>query len=354
MQEDIVRRDDHYKQMQVESRRLEQQMLSLQATHMAHKQASPDAAAKRENCRGPDTSMLSHRSAMQSTPPGSASREDARVTVGRQVSSSITRQLFTQPGETDPPLSARGLNRHTSEPAQGLQTLASNSQGGMPTTIPATATVRVLSSALPRPSPRGAPSPAAAASSIQCWRSHSQGAAPIAASPRGAKAIAAMQGIDSRPAAQVRTLVNEFERRSTSQTPAGAPRGFETTTTTPSRAPAMVPNTARAHSAAAPCATRAPSHGPLPISSREMVARRDASARGRRHLDEMEAPNGSPHREDSNGVVFGMSPMNRPRSERCPVTHLRGGLSTPSPQHKPGPSVQDRIRALNVQQGGRL
>lgn len=294
---------------------------------------------------------------MQGTPPGSASRvesrEDgsARGPVGRQVSSSIQRQLFTG-ADDPPPLSARGLNRHTSEPSQGMGLTSMSTAGAV------TATVRVVSAAPPRPSPRGAPQTAAASTtpgSMQAFhgslRSHSQGAS-VAASPRGAKAIAAMQGlqdrIDNRPA--VRAIVNEFERRSTSQTPgpSGCHRNFDTSITPGRGATNIHLHSARAVSANAPGASsRAPSHGPqLPAAA---TARGDS--RGRRHPEDAEEIRGSPSAsEDRNtsAVVFGMSPMNRPRSDRAPVHHVRGGISTPSPQPK-GPSVQDRIRVFQPQ-----
>lgn len=207
---------------------------------------------------------------------------------------------------------------------------------------------RLVSAVPPRPSPRGPPMQSGMptqATSLQPWRSHSQGA-PVTASPRGAKGIAAMQGIESRPPA-VRAIVSEIERRSTSQSHAGTVRTDTPVTRgdmTPQRGAAMASSgaTTRSASAAAPTASlRIHSNGPPPVA---MAA--STSARGRRQGDEHDMVFcGSPHTAEDTHVVFGMSPMGRPRGEKA--MHVRSGV-TPSPSPK-GPSVQDRIRQLQGQ-----
>lgn len=334
LQDQLGRRDEHIAQkglVQADFQRRDEfatMEARLQAAQFVHKQPADD---RRPN----ETSMTSQRSVLQGTPPGSASREDAsRTVIHRQLSNSThVRQLFTQSGSDDaPPVSARGMNRHTSEPLQALQTASGHA---MSAAAPASnGCVRLLSAQPPRPSPRG--NPTQLSTPVPPWRSHSQGAT-VAASPRGAKAIAAMQGIDSRPPAQVRAIVQDFERRSTSQTPTGATRSVEAYPTASATRTTTQPGaTTRAASATAPCASsRVPSHGP-------MIAPRGELMRGRQQLDE---PHGSPTASEdrSSAVVFGMSPMNRPRSEKAPL-QLRGGM-TPSPQPK-GISVQERIRAF--------
>jgi len=333
------------------------------------KQRSP-VKAPRDDRRPVDASMVSEKSQalIQTTPQGSGGRDDATCrSIGRQASSSITRQLFTQPVADDAPLvhSARGgLNRHTSDPSQSLQGLTASSLCGMSNALPA-GVVRVVSAQPPRPSPRATavthPATASALSGalsapVQPWRSHSQGA-PVAASPRGGKAIAAMQGIESRggPPA-VRAIVSEIERRSTSQTPGVA----RSTTTyegaaTPTRPIAMATATTRAASATVPCASSraAQSHAMQCHQALTVRAAEQQHQRGRRQ-DCEEVPHHSPtprqpgsedHSGSASAVVFGMSPMNRPRTDRQLPHGLRAGIASPSPSPK-GPSVQERIRAF--------
>lgn len=331
-----------------------------QAPSQPIKMASPgpDARLQLNLAAKPTTrAATTETSALQCSPPGSANRDDSltRAAIGRQASASVTRQLFAQPVGDDPsPISARGLNRHTSDPqVQVAQTLSSTS--GMATTTSTgqpMSNLRLVSAAPPRPSPRGHPTGMSGVQPqpVQPWRSHSQGA-PIQASPRGAKAIAAMQGIDSRPPVQapaVRAIVSEIERRSTSQTPGMATRTVEATSVaTPHRATAMASSigtaTTRSASATAPTASmRIHSNGPPPVA----VAASQCSARGRRQGDENDMMFcGSPQGVEDPHIVFGMSPMGRPRGEKTMHMTTRGMTPSPSPK---GPSVQERIRALQT------
>lgn len=362
LQQELVAKEGMLQQKQAEINQLHEMVNILQvntsivqreASHCSQRQAPSPDVSRRDVCRPAENSMLSEKSMQHpGTPQGSGSRDDATCrALGRQASSSISRQLFQHPVADDVPLSARGMHRHTSEPGQML---APNTHSGIATApVSAVRVVSAVNGQPPRPSPRG---PATAQSTpLQPWRSHSQGAA-VAASPRGAKAIAAMQGIDSRPAAaaQVRTLVSEYERRSTSRTPCGTARNYEGQAT-PTRA-ASGGASARAVSANAPCASaRAPSHGRAPVA----MAMPFAESRGRQQMpvedakDLSEAPLSSPMgSEDTHAVVFGMSPISgRPRGERsnahAPMGRVgpRMASPSPSPQQK-GPSVQDRIRAF--------
>jgi hypothetical protein len=336
------------KRKEAELHRLSDKVNAMEAVPSFNRKGgnSPDPASKRDDTRVVEASYLSESLAhYPGTPQGSAERMDARA-VGRQISNSnsIIRQLFTQPLADDPPMSARALNRHTSEPSQvglnanGYSSLASAAQG----------CVRVVSAAPPRPSPRNIPThvPAASTTPIQTWRSHSQGAP----SPRGAKAVAAMQGIDNARSAQaqVRAIVQDIERRSTSQTP-GGPRTVENlTATTPQRTPFLAGASMRAASANAPCASaRAQSHGRTAGAVSAATAPRVELQRGRQQVAEAERPNGSPSGSEDHSaapVFFNMSPIgDRARSQKAAIPSR--GISSPSPQPK-AISVQDRIRAF--------
>merc|ERR1719272_163512 len=147
--EDRVRLEREMAGLQEEMTRKDAQ-LALLSHHTTVSQASfkqcPMEAPKRELSRPTETSVMSEKSmAFPGTPqgsasypvaagPGSAPREDSiglhsRPVIGRQASDSITRQLFTQQtlSEHPAPLSARGMNRHTSEPLQALQSLTTSS-----------------------------------------------------------------------------------------------------------------------------------------------------------------------------------------------------------------------------------
>jgi hypothetical protein len=374
LNKELAKKDNQVHEKQADNRRCEQggiHQAPLQAPMQAPMQApqpqpavkskmcSPDARLKLQLNKPRDDHSVTEPStlqALQSSPPGSAGRDDScRAAVGRQASASVQRQLFMQPGDDQPCISARGLSRHTSEPhvaqVQSLQV----PQGSTPTNIThgnlglATSTqlpgMRLMSAQPPRPSPRGMPTTMQTTGPLQPWRSHSQGA-PVTASPRGGKAIAAVQGIESRPPAAVRAIVSEIERRSVSQTPGGASRSVEGAVTPQRAAAPLVTSgsaTVRAASATAPTSSmRIQSNGPPPVA----VAASQCSARGRQADDSemMQYCCASPPTKEDSHIVFGMSPMGRPRAQA--TSRVRGGMTpatSPSPQ---GPSVQERIRLL--------
>jgi hypothetical protein len=332
LQEECAQKDEVIQQMQAQVAALQPQ-LCPQTAQPTLKQSSPIAASKRDQCRPVETSVMSEKSmALPVTPQGlkSTAREDTSRGLCRQASGSITRQLFTQPVPDDPPPSARQMYRHTSEPVQGLPCSSGHSS------VPVSA-VRLVSGVLPRPSPRGhiqSTTGSVVSTPATPWRSHSHGAS--ASSPRAAKAL------DDRPAAQVRTIVSEIERRSTSQTPCGVPRNRDGATTPRPRAPLSGANSRAASACAPACSARTPSHGPVVLRGEAV-----ATARGHRQADDPELPYMSPMAADDTNsapVVFGMSPIaGRPRSDRATVP-IRGYHPSPSPQ--PKVSVQDRIRAF--------
>jgi len=373
LKEEMGKKENQENQMQAElSRRCEQNVIR-QAPQPAVKMCSPgpDARLQLKLMKPRDDRSVTETSALQCSPPGSASRDDSatRAAIGRQASASVTRQLFAQPVADDPPaISARGMTRHVSDPQVQIQgshltpTNHSSLTTSTSTSCQPMPSVRLVSAVPPRPSPRGnlmqsGMAPAQSAP-MQPWRSHSQGA-PVAASPRGAKAIAAQHGIDSRPPAAVRAIVSDIEKRSASQAPGPAPRTVECVTTpcttTPHRGtvgtavefPTFTSSTGattRAASATAPTSSmRIHSTGPPPLA---MAA--TASVRGRQQGNESEMMySGSPHAGEDPHVVFGMSPMGRPRGAEK-VMSLRPGIgASPSPSPK-GPSVQERIRALQA------
>lgn len=367
-----MRLEREMSELQTEMARKEEQLVMfVHKTAAAASQASftaPVGAPKRELSRPTETSVMSEKSmAFPGTPqgsasypvaagPGSATREDSlglhsRPVIGRQASDSITRQLFTQQtvSEHPAPLSARGMNRHTSEPLQALQSLTTSSA---PTVMASqhmsgpVGSMRLISAQPPRPSPRGTTHSAtslATSTPVQPWRSHSQGA-PVAASPRGAKAIAAHQGLGNQSAA-VRAMVTKIEQRSVSQTRADM-RTAEGGAITPSRPVAMATATTRAASASAPShsiSARAPlGSAPSVALTATAKPRGEVLMRGRSCRDE-EAPYSSPLGSEDNisgPICFGMSPMGRPRGA-TQRTEMRTAMGSPSP--KPT-SVQDRIR----------
>lgn len=319
MQEDLKRKDEMIQQLQAQLRQFEVQ------------RESEVSSLRIDAERIVESSLLSDG---HGTPRGSAAREDAaRI---RIASTSVTRQLFTQPISDDvPPNSARGISRHGSEPLQGAP--VAQLHGRIASTIP------------PRPSPRGAQqSLSNQATPVQPWRSLSNGpptAAQLctnAASPRcGVKASIA--GSDLRgPAPQVRSIISEIERRSTSQTPGPISRMADPSpAATPHRGQTLMANaTVRSASATVGGTSRS-----APVTVTTAVARAEPS-RGRHfELDGSDHPQNSPKAlEDSSlQVVFGMSPMGRPRGDKKPLR--AGHVSTPSPTPK-GPSINDRIRAL--------
>lgn len=385
LREEMAKKENQGSHMQAERSRRCEPALVRQAPQPTVKMCSPGrdarlqpkvvnpAANPRDNRSLTETSLLQgETSLLQGSPTDFAIREDSRGAVGRQASSSVTRQLFTQPAADEPPsISQRGLNRHTSDPqvqVQGSQCPTPTNLSGMTTPTSAACqptqgtrsepmqASRLMSAQPPRPSPRGIsmqPGMAAQSTPLQPYRSQSAGA-PVAASPRGAKAIAAAHGAESRPPAAVRAIVSEIERRSTSQAPGTAPRTVEAVTpctTTPHRATATKPvefstfasstgAATRAASANAPSTSmRILSNGPPPAA----VAAAPAM-RGRQGNEEVKYSS-SPHAGEDPHVVFGMSPMGRPRGERAMPILMAGMTPSPSPQ---GPSVQERIRALQV------
>jgi hypothetical protein len=345
LQEELKRRDEQMQQTQAMLRQLE-----------VHREVEV-SSLRIDPERAVESSLLSDGA--HGTPRGSGIREDAAMSRMRIASSSVTRQLFTQPIPDDvPPMSARGISRHGSEPIQGappagLSQLHGNS-ARMAATIP------------PRPSPRGAQPQSTHTTPVQPWRSVSNGPVSAqlcsgAASPRcGVKAAVSSShpGADMRgPVPQVRTIISEIERRSTSQTPAPISRMAD-----PSPAPAphrgqtlqACGATVRAASATAAPVGAMSRSVPAPVTTagcmHHMVTRAEPS-RGRHiDLDGSEYPHGSPKgsEDSSQQVIFGMSPMGRPRGDK--KQPLRAGhISTPSPTPK-GPSINDRIRALYAHQ----
>jgi len=380
LREEMAKKENQGSQMQAELSRRCEPAIIRQVPQPAVKMCSPgrDARLQPTLVNPREDRSVTETSLLQGSPPGSACRDDSRAAVGRQASSSVTRQLFANSMADEPPsLSARaalggGLNRHTSDPGvqvQGAQSLMpTNLVGSHVQSVPsgmttATSTVgqpmpslRLMSAQPPRPSPRGNPLQAGMATQstpLQPHRSHSAGA-PVTGSPRMGKDI----GAPNRPPPAVRAIVSEIERRSTSVTPGTVPRTVECApaapcTTTPHRATAgtaaefptfasSTGATTRAASAAAPTTSlRMHSNGP------PTLAAAPAAARGRQG-NESEVMY-SPHAgEDPHvNVVFGMSPMGRPRGERV-MSHRTAGM-TPSPSPKAnGPTVQERIRALQA------
>jgi hypothetical protein len=360
--------------LQNELARKEEQMQHMQQAQLKHYEAQAlqasqpivrDVSGMGDERRMMESSLMSE--GLNGTPqPGSGSREDA-LNRARAASSSITRQLFQQPSAEDapPPNSARGISRHGSEPIQVIP----------PTCNPHLAGARIVSAAPPRPSPRGA-APLLQAQSMstvqQPWRSHSQPATQAgtsAISPRGVKATAATAhqtgngGSDHRPLVQaslagsttnkpVRAIVSEIERRSTSQTP--GPMARSANDATPGMQRSTPSSATRALSATIATGTSrtAPLSAPLVTPT---ATSRVEPTRGRRAADYdiPDLPLCSPRTTDDSvsswcnkEVVFGMSPMGRPRgaaSERVPVRSA--GLASPSPTPK-GPSIPERIAAL--------
>jgi hypothetical protein len=328
LQNELKQKDEQMQQLQAQLRQLDAQREAEVRQLEAQREAEASALAERMV----ETSLMSDGT--HGTPRGSAAREDAANRL-RIASSSVTRQLFTQPVADDvPPNSARGIARHGSEPIQG----APHGHGQMHGS-------RIASTIPPRPSPRGAVQPQSTqATPLQPWRSLSQG--PVGAqvgngtaSPRCVKAsVSSTHGNDHRVPAQVRTLVSEIERRSTSQTPGPISRMAE-----PSPAPhrgAHLLAGATVRAASATVGTSRTTNLPVTTS----VTRAEPS-RGRHvETDGSDHPLGSPKgSEESQQVVFGMSPMGRPRGDRKP---LLTGVTTPSPTTTKGPSIHDRIRAL--------
>jgi len=388
LREEMAKKENQGSHMQAELSRRCEPAIIRQAPQPSVKMCSPGRDARlqpkvvnpvvnpRDNRSVTETSLLQgETSLLQGSPQGSASRDDSRGAIGhataqRQASASVTRQLFAQPVADDPPsISARGLNRHTSDPqvqVQASQSLTPTNLSGMMTS---TATVcqptlgtrsepmglRLMSAQPPRPSPRGIstqPSMAAQSTPLQPYRSQSAGA-PVPASPRGAKAIA-----PNRPPAAVRAIVSEIERRSTSQAPGTVARSVEAMcvtpcTTTPHRATAGTAvefstfanstgaATRAASAAAAPSTSmRMHSNGPPPVA----VAAAPVS-RGRQGNESEVMYSSSPYAGEDPHVVFGMSPMGRPRGERVMPILMAGMSPSPSPK---GPTVQERIRALQA------
>jgi hypothetical protein len=341
--EELKRRDEQWQQAQAMLRQLE-----------VHREAEA-SSLRIDPERVVESSLLSDGA--HGTPRGSGVREDAMSRM-RIASSSVTRQLFTQPLPDDaPPNSARGISRHGSEPIAGappagLTQLHGNS-ARMAATIP------------PRPSPRGiSQQPQSTHTTpVQPWRSVSNGPVSAqlcsgAASPRcGVKAAVSSShpGADLRgPVPQVRSIISEIERRSTSQTPAPISRMAD-----PSPAPAphrgqtlqAAGATVRAASATVGATSRS-ACAPVTTAGcmHHMVTRAEPS-RGRHiDMDGSEYPHGSPKgsEDSSQQVIFGMSPMGRPRGDKKPLRAV-GHISTPSPTPK-GPSINDRIRALYAHQ----
>merc|ERR1719408_457814 len=106
----------------------------------------------------------------------------------------------------------------------------------------------------------------------------------------------------------------------------------------------MVSASTRSASATAPSTSARTLPHAVAATVAPRVDGRAEVSRGRRADGSFEAPAGSPTAsEDAHTqVIFGMSPMGRPRADR---NLARAGVTTPSPTPK-GPSVQDRIKAL--------
>jgi len=172
--------------------------------------------------------------------------------------------------------------------------------------------------------------------------------------------------LDAVTQAPVRTLVSEFEKRSTSQGApltrdpapinrqlvftAGAPSTSSASTCCTMRRPMpSVPIMAPGHVSMASAAVRTGSRDGQPVA-RTMRTVVQSSSRTAFQVDaEPETPHASPnvtHVEDTASRNFGMSPI-----KRQPYTLARGGVTghplTFSPPSRPI-SVQDRIKQLNA------